>query len=124
MRVTSGFKILSLVVVLVITVSGCYYDKEQLLYPPAAANSCDSLKVTFSGSVAPLIQSKCATAGCHDANTGAGATVLTTYSQIVAKSARIYQRAVVDKTMPLSGPLSATEIAILNCWITSGTPNN
>jgi hypothetical protein len=37
---------------------------------------------------------------------------------------RIMQRAVVEKTMPTSGPLLPAEIAKLKCWISSGALNN
>jgi len=106
------------------SVGGCYYDKEQLLYPPSAANSCDSINAKFAVSVLPLIEEKCATTGCHDAASAAGNTVLTTYADIAAHASLINQWAIVDKTMPLTGPLSPAQIAILNCWISSGSPNN
>jgi uncharacterized membrane protein len=103
---------------------GCYYDKEELLYHKTGAVDCTTVSAKFSTDVAPLIQNKCATAGCHNAAGAAGGTVLETYTQIAGVSARVYQRCVVDKTMPTSGPLSTTEIAIISCWVNSGTPNN
>jgi uncharacterized membrane protein len=54
----------------------------------------------------------------------AGGTVLETYDQVKAKAGRIQQRAIVERSMPPGTPLTAGDIAILQCWISSGTPNN
>jgi uncharacterized membrane protein len=106
------------------SLSGCYYDKEELLYSGKGTISCGSISAKFSTDVSPVIKTKCATSGCHDAAGSAGGTVLVSYAQIAAAAARINQRAVVDKTMPTSGPLSIAETSILKCWIASGAPNN
>jgi len=111
-------------VLTVVTITGCYYDREDLLYPSTPSANCTTVPAKFSTDIDPLIQSKCATSGCHDAATGAGNAILVTYTQISAQAARINQRCVIDKTMPTSGPLTADEIAALTCWINSGTPNN
>ena len=103
---------------------GCYYDKEELLYHKSGTVDCTTISAKFSTDVAPLIKTKCATAGCHNAAGSAGGAVLETYTQIAGLSARVYQRCVIDKTMPTSGPLSTSEIAIITCWVNSGTPNN
>lgn len=107
-----------------IGLSGCYYDHEDLLYHKTGSTDCTTINAKFSTDVAPLIKSKCATSGCHDAAGSAGGTVLETYTQISGMSARINQRCIVDKTMPPGGALTTSEIAILSCWISSGTPNN
>lgn len=116
------WELLFFFIVLIFLGEGCYYDKEELLYP-ATATDCSTVNATFT-SVKSIITSKCATAGCHNAATGAGGTILETYDQVKAKADRINQRAIVDKTMPPSAPLSSGEVAILKCWINSGTPNN
>lgn len=109
---------------LIMAVTGCYYDKEELLYSGKGTVSCSNVSAKFSTDVSVIIKNKCATSGCHDAAGSAGGTVLVTYAQISAAAARINQRAVVDKTMPTSGPLSVAEVSILKCWIDSGAPNN
>jgi uncharacterized membrane protein len=105
-------------------VSGCYYDKADLLYGTSAPINCAATSAKFATDVNPIIQSKCATSGCHNSASAAGNCVLVTYAQISAQSARINQRCVVEKTMPTGGPLPAAEMAILKCWIDSGSPNN
>jgi uncharacterized membrane protein len=106
-----------------LTLSGCYYDKENLLYP-GSASGCTGINAKFSIDIMPIMQNKCATAGCHNASSSAGGTVLENFTQISAAAARINQRCVVDKTMPPGSPLTPAEISTLKCWIDSGTPNN
>ena len=104
--------------------AGCYYDKEELLYAGTATVDCTTVVAKFGADIIPIIQSKCATTGCHSAAAAAGGSALVTYSQIAGQASRIMQRAVVDKTMPTSGPLLPAEIAKLKCWINSGALNN
>ncbi len=124
MRSLNKFVAVLFLAVMAASSSGCYYDKEELLYSGKGAINCATISAKFSTDVNPLIKSKCATSGCHDAASASGGSVLVTYAQIAAQTARINQRCVIDKTMPSSGPLSAAEIAIVKCWIESGAPNN
>lgn len=109
-------------VLLILMFTGCYYDKEDMLYPESNID-CGSIPAKFTD-VAPVIAQKCAGAGCHDAVTAAGATVLETYDQLKAKSARINQRVIIEKNMPPGTTLTPTEMAKIKCWINSGMPNN
>ncbi len=108
--------------VLLIMIAGCYYDKEELLYPDSRID-CSTLSAKFSD-VSPIISQKCAGAGCHDAATASGATVLETYDQVKAKAARINQRVITERTMPPGMTLTPAETATIKCWINSGMPNN
>lgn len=103
-------------------IGGCYYDKEDLLYPGSTVD-CSTVNAKFID-VKPVVVSKCATSGCHNTATAAGGVVLETYSQISNTKDRIMQRAIRDKTMPPSTPLSSAEIALITCWINSGALNN
>lgn len=115
-------KLLCIATLLLIASAGCYYDKEDLLYPGSDIN-CGTITATFV-SVKSIIAANCTTTGCHNAGAAAGGTVLETYDQIRAKASRINQRTIIEKTMPPAKALSPGEIAILKCWISSGTPNN
>jgi uncharacterized membrane protein len=99
--------------------TGCYYDKEDLLYPGKV--DCSVVEATYT-KVQAIMITKCNT--CHSARNAAGGTVLETYEQVKANADRINQRAIIEKTMPPAAPLSANEIAILQCWISSGAPHN
>lgn len=103
--------------------AGCYYDKEEILYPNSTID-CSSVNATYATGVAPIMAAKCATSGCHNKQSVAGGLILESYSQVSAASAKIRQRVVVEKTMPTSGPLPSNEIAIIKCWIDAGSPNN
>jgi uncharacterized membrane protein len=103
-------------------ISGCYYDKAELLYPVGTVD-CSAVSGSFT-KVKSIMTNKCNTSGCHNAASAAGGTVLETFDQVKAKAARINQRAIVEKTMPPGGALSSEEVATLQCWISSGTPNN
>lgn len=109
---------------IIISGAGCYYDKEELLYAGTATVDCTTVVAKFAADINPIIQSKCATTGCHSSAAAAGGSVLVTYAQIAGQVTRIMQRAVVEKTMPTSGPLLPAEIAKLKCWISSGALNN
>lgn len=109
---------------MVINFTGCYYDKAELLYGGSATINCSTISAKFSTDVNPIIQTKCATAGCHNAASAQGGTVLVTYAQVAAKSALIKQRCVIEKNMPPTGALPPAEIAVIKCWIDSGSPNN
>lgn len=115
-----GWLILPIITVMATVMTGCYYDKAELLYPDGEVN-CSAVSATYS-KVQAIMAGKCN--GCHNAGNAAGGTVLETYDQVKAKAGRIRQRVIVEKTMPPRGPLSSGEMAILQCWISSGTPNN
>lgn len=116
---------LALVCILItslIAFTGCYYDKEELLYPGSIVD-CNSINARFAD-VKIIVSAKCATAGCHNAGSAAGGIALETYDQIKIKADRINQRVLVEKTMPPGSPLSPAEVAVIKCWINSGLPNN
>ena len=111
-------------ITIAVMMQGCYYDKEELLYPGSTQTvDCSTISAKFSANVAPIISSQCATSGCHDA-TAAGGLVLQNYAQISSAKDRINTRTVVEKTMPAAAPLQPAEISIIKCWIESGAPNN
>src|SRR3982751_1698904 len=64
----------------VILGAGCYYDKEEVLYP--GSSECQ-LTARFSANVFPLIQTKCAISpDCHASGSTNTAGPLTNYTQI------------------------------------------
>lgn len=101
-----------------ISIEGCYYDKEETLYPSTV--SCATATYTYTTDVAPLLATYCATDGCHNAS-NAGNVTLLTYTQAKTHAARLKQRAVIDKTMPPGGGMTAAQLAVIKCWIENGT---
>src|SRR4051794_30576229 len=103
----------SLTILLAVLANGCYYDKEELLYPGSnAPTDCAGAPASFSADVLPLIKAKCAVPGCHDA-TASGGYTFQNYNQVSSAKEAINMQALIQKTMPPDGPLSAAEINTL-----------
>jgi uncharacterized protein YceK len=62
--------------------SGCYFDKEDKLYPKPSTSLCDTTSVTFTATVLPIMMQGCATSACHDATSQSGGYNLTTYTGV------------------------------------------
>lgn len=95
--------------------TGCYYDKEEQLYPNSGGN-CDA-PLTYNTGIKTLIDGNCA--GCH--KPGGNSPDLTTYSLVKANTARIKARAITQKDMPASG-LNTCNYKKLDNWIKAGMP--
>lgn len=107
-----------------VLVGGCKYDKEELLSPaPNPSNTCATIPATFNANVLPLVTTKCAIPGCHNA-AASGGRIFQNYNQVNLAKDRINTRVVVEKSMPPFGPLSPSEINTLKCWIEAGGLNN
>jgi len=109
-------------------VTGCYYDSEERLYPKLS-NPCDDTVVTFSGTITQILQ-PCLS--CHSnslaANDGVGVK-LENYAdvQIYVKSGQLMGAINHTSAYPMpkgGGKLPDCEIAQLQKWIDSQTPNN
>ena len=111
-----------LIVVLVAGLQGCYYDNEEELYP--GSGFCDLSNVTWSGTVKPIMETRCATPGCHvPGGTGPG-----DFNQYTEVKARVdngkFQQFVFDaRTMPPGG-MPSCELKKLQNWVAAGAPNN
>jgi hypothetical protein len=112
-----------IILLAVFVMAGCYYDNEDELYPNNGGTVIDtSQTVSYAADIKPIIDGNCATSNCHVS--GAQSPALTNYQQTQSNSARIKVRAVEQKDMPSSGPLSASDISKLQKWIDGGSPNN
>lgn len=102
-------------------ISSCYYDTAELLYPGGA--DCSGVAPSYATEVAPLIQSRCAMAGCH--NTGATNTggALTNYTEIKSKAAAV-KTSILNGSMPQGSTLTASEKKVISCWVDNGGLNN
>ena len=106
----------------ILVVGGCRYDV--LPNPPNSSPlNCATSPAKFRTDILPLVTSKCAIPGCHNTD-ASGGIVLQNYAEISAAKDTIYQRAVVEKSMPPTGPLQPAEIALLKCWIENGAKDN
>lgn len=99
--------------------TGCYYDKEEELYPNTGGN-CDTL-LTYNTGIKTLIDGNCATSGCHVS--GGTSPDLTTYSLVKANIDLVKKWAITDKKMPSSG-LNTCDYTKLDNWIKAGALEN
>jgi hypothetical protein len=103
----------------------CYYDNEEALYP-ALSTSCDTTNVTYSGTIAPILNSNCV--GCHNASSPGGSVLLTGYSDVVAHSSRItgsIKQLSSYSPMPKNGgKLKDCSITQWDIWVRKGMLNN
>jgi mono/diheme cytochrome c family protein len=94
---------------------------------------CDSLNVTFSGTVFPIIQNNCY--GCHSGSNPGGGISLTNYNQVKAQASipvgspgsllGAITWANGNIPMPQNGSqLSECNIAQIRKWINDGMPDN
>jgi mono/diheme cytochrome c family protein len=107
--------------------SSCFYDKADLIYPQAA--TCDTAAVTYSGTVATILNSNCN--GCHGGAAAAGAGIkLDTYAGVSTwvTNGRLLNSMLHNgqaSPMPKGGSkLDACTINKVSAWITKGAANN
>lgn len=60
------------------TQQSCYYDVEEELYPSSGV--CDTLAVSYSQQVLPILEQKCL--GCHSAAVNSGSVTLEGYPSV------------------------------------------
>lgn len=88
---------------------------------------CDTLDVTFSGSIWPIIESNCE--GCHNSVVSQGGVQLQDYDDIKFVADFGMLTGVLNggsgyPQMPPSGPLSDCQIRMVELWIENGSPND
>lgn len=104
----------------------CYYDNEEFLYPQSAP--CDTINVTYSGMVAPLLSNQCNS--CHGGASPAGGVTTDNYSdlKILVDNGRF--RGSVNhedgySKMPKDKPkLSECDLKKIDTWISNGALND
>jgi hypothetical protein len=90
--------------------------------------ACDTLSVTYSGTIAPLLQSRCTS--CHSGSTPSAGINLTQWSVASQRAMDGSLEGAVRHlptftAMPPLGPqLNACRIRQIQLWISQGAPNN
>jgi mono/diheme cytochrome c family protein len=86
--------------------------------------NCDTSTVTYTNTIAPLLQNKCV--GCHSGNNPGGNVLLTSYASVKAAGQSGQLLGSVLRVSPYSpmpkggNPLPACEIASIRTWIREG----
>jgi len=86
----------------------------------SCGNNVDCNSITYSGTIQPLVATKCATSGCH-------AGTYDSYSGLktIADNGNLYSQVVSSENMPTDGiTMSCEQRAQIECWINAGAPNN
>ena len=105
-----------------LTQSSCVNDK---LPEPGPAEICDSLQVTYDNQVEPIIAASCSFSGCHAV--GAPIGDYTDYVKMlpILNDNGFKKRVIEIRDMPDDGTtLSAEDYQILECWASTGYPEN
>lgn len=114
--------------VIMITIAGCYKDNEEELYP-GNGGTCDVTGVTYSSTVAPLLQNNGCT-GCHSGGAPSGGITLNSYTAVkgIAANGKLYgaiSHAAGFSPMPKNGAkMNACDINKIKAWIDAGALNN
>lgn len=109
-------------ILLSLILTSCYNDNEQDIYGEV---TCDTTDVTFSNSIQPIIDSSCATTGCHVSG-GTGSGDFTSFNGIQSKinNGSFENRVLVQKDMPPGTPLSDCDLELIQAWLDAGALNN
>ena len=109
---------ISVMLIVILVVTGCYYDHADLVYPQPT-----------SSSVVGILQTNCYS--CHSGSASAGGGIkLDNYTSLKIYVTNGQLMNSINHTggipaMPLSGSqLSACDILTIKTWINNGTPNN
>lgn len=116
-----------IIIVLMVGISSCYRDVEEVLYPQSG--SCDTSNVTYVNTVAPLMQSS-GCISCHSGGAPSGNIALDTYNGVraVAVNGKLYgaiSHSSGFSPMPEGGTkMSQCNINRIKAWIDAGSNNN
>lgn len=114
----------------IFSISSCYYDKEELLYPATNNGPClDSVgTISYVQRIVPLFQQNCYS--CHTGNFPSGNIVMGTYlaDKTIGQSGKLYgsiSHSSGYSPMPKGLPkLSNCQVATIKKWIDAGMMNN
>jgi mono/diheme cytochrome c family protein len=128
MNIRARLIINGLVFLSLLSTSGCYYDKEELLYPGTA---CDVTGVTYGATVTSILSAHCYS--CHSAaagNANGGGIILDSYNTLYpyvtnGKLMGSINHASGYSAMPKNATkLNACDIQKIQAWVNAGAPNN
>lgn len=118
---------LPVLLIFVMTLSSCYYDKEDLLYGNTACTDTSPV-VSYSQKVVPMLQQNCYS--CHTGNSPSGGILMGTYNtdKAIGQNGKLYgsiNHASGYAPMPEGRPkMSTCQVAAIKKWIDTGMPNN
>ena len=118
----------AVVVLLSLLLASCYYDNEEALYP-SISTVCDTVNVTFSGTIKPILANNCLS--CHSNATAASAgnnIKLENYADVQARITSVVgsiKHSGSYSPMPKNGgKIKACSITQFDIWVSKGMLNN
>lgn len=123
------FMSLFLIILIVLSLSSCYYDKEELLYGISNGPCTDTTtSVSYSQKIVPVFQQYCYS--CHKGAFPSGGIVMGTYTAdaAIGQNGKLYgsvSHAAGYSPMPKGmSKMTSCQIADIRKWIDNGMPNN
>jgi len=115
-----------LFILLSVALTGCYYDKENELYP--TGTNCDTTGViSYASAIAPIMVQNCNV--CHSGANPQGSIITSDYANlsVIAKSGQLWAAVNHENgiAMPQGGDkLPQCDLTKIKKWVDSGSPNN
>jgi hypothetical protein len=116
------------VAIILVLLGSCYYDSEEALYP-SLNSACDTINVTFSGTIAPMLSNNCLS--CHSNATAAASgngIRLENYADVQTRATAIagsIKQSGTYSSMPKNGgKLKPCLITQFDLWVSKGMLNN
>jgi hypothetical protein len=123
--------ILSLLILMIcmVTVNSCYYDKEDLLYGSNNAPCTDTTgTISYTQKVVPVLQQYCYS--CHTGSFPSGGIMMGTYAtdKAIAQNGKLHGSISYSagySPMPKGMPkLNNCQVAVIKKWVDAGMLNN
>jgi hypothetical protein len=115
---------------LVLFVTSCYYDSEEFLFPKINTQ-CDTLNITFTNSVSPILDNSCLTCHANSVAASSGGNIkLENYAdvKVQADNHKLLGSVAHENgysPMPLgTAKLEDCKISIIRIWVNTGALNN
>ena len=113
-----------------LALASCLADKAKLPEPTPGPAVCDTVGLTYTVDIKPILDRSCATPGCHDAASAASPADNPLYDYATARASSLAGRVVcsIERTgncspMPRrQAPLPACEVAKIRAWVAAGCP--
>jgi hypothetical protein len=120
--------LLPLTIIIAIIIVSCYYDNEEALYP-SYSSACDTLHVTFSGTIVPIMQNNCLSCHSNSSAASSGNNIrLENYADIRANTTAITgsinQRGNYSPMPKNGGKLKNCSLQQFDIWVRQGMLNN
>ncbi len=112
----------------IISLSSCYYDIEEELYPAYSTNACDTIDITYAQDIQPMLQNSCYS--CHGTGIGLGNVTLEGYANLqpyIADGSFVgsVEHGSGFSAMPKGGTkLANCSIDKIKIWVRQGASNN